>query len=161
MDWTKVWHFKKKEFVDDADYADPTLIIKLDMARELLQERIHPSPVKGSLCRFGGSETSQHYIGPKKGEIIRLSTGVDVFIEGHPMKNFIGLMDSGLFKGIGIYLDTNGPDGKPWVMFHLDIRCIESLFYWFRTKKKYRYPLHTVAAFKYFMCPILYQIKRM
>ena len=151
----QIKHFIKKEFSEDWDLCDPELIKSLDQSRELIKHRIFPSPVKGALARFGGSPTSQHYVGENPSKIIRKSTGSDVFCEGIPIVNFLLIYKSGLFNGIGIYLDTTGPDGLPWVMFHKDIRekgfqDSKDPLIWFgikerskitnKIKTRYRYP---------------------
>jgi len=125
INWSNVSNFKKTEFSADPDkYVEPVLIYCLDYLRTMLNKKIIPSPVNGSLARFGGSKTSQHYVGKLNEEIIRLSTACDVFIEGTTFSNFCTIMSSRLFNGIGIYLDSTGPDGKPWCMIHLDIRRV-------------------------------------
>jgi len=123
INWTEIKNFKSSEFAEDpTELAEPQLLLNLDRARDLLKQKIFPSPIKGSLARLGGSDTSQHYIGPKNDVRVRKTTASDVFIEGTSFSNYSNLVGSGLFKGIGIYLDTNGPDGMPWVMTHVDIR---------------------------------------
>lgn len=122
INWNNVYKLSPGEFPEDPDkYAEPVLIYSLGDLRQFLQKRMFPSPVSGALARFGGSETSQHYVGPKN-DIQRKATGCDVFCEGVPFETYTILLASKLFNGIGIYLDTNGPDGMPWVMFHLDMR---------------------------------------
>lgn len=154
IDWSKVYKLKPQEFSEDPDeYADPILIHNLGVIRRYTNEKMLPSPVFGALARFKGSDTSQHFVGPKD-NLIRKSTASDVFCEGSPFANYSVILASGLFNGIGVYLDTKGPDGKPWVMFHLDIRkhgfndltpliwIVEKVFDPIKNKKvdKYRYP---------------------
>lgn len=128
MDWSQLKYFKQQEFHGEGHLLAPSYLMTLDRSREVLGESVHISPVKGSVARFGGSQTSQHYVGTKEGgHTIRLSTAADIFVEGVPFLNFTVLQQSGLFSGIGIYLDTTGPDGKPWVMFHLDTRKSHSV----------------------------------
>lgn len=122
MDWNNIKHFNKDEFTGNADLACPILIRKLDIARGLLGERMFPSTATGTLARFGGSPDSEHYVGESPKRIIRQATASDQFVEGIPFQNFMVLFHSGLFKGIGIYLDTQESVGKPWPMFHLDTR---------------------------------------
>lgn len=129
IDWGSVYKLSAGEFADDPDnYAEPELIYSLGKLRKLLGTRMYPSPVKGSLARLDGSPTSQHYA------VGRLSTACDVFIEGVPFEIFPKIMHSRLFTGIGIYLETRGADGKPWVMFHLDIRKRDYPFIWIVVK---------------------------
>jgi len=122
MNWDNVNYFTPKEFYNSADLMHPTIIHNLDLSREYLKERIFPSPTEGALARFGLGKGSQHFVGIDPDHIVRQSTAADVFIEGIPFLNYNAIVNSMLFSGIGIYLDTHGPDGLPWVMFHLDIR---------------------------------------
>lgn len=131
INWSKVYKLEAKEFSEDPDkYAEPELIYSLGKLRKLLDSIMRPSPVSGALARLYGKGTSQHYA------IGRKSTASDVFIEGIPFEIYSKILYSKLFTGIGIYLDTNGPDGLPWVMFHLDIRQMEYPFVWI-SKKMY------------------------
>jgi hypothetical protein len=122
IDWKHIHFFTKSEFNEDPDkYADPTLIYTLDKFRLTFGERIFPSPVEGAFVRFDGSKTSQHYVGDKENPI-RKTTAIDFFPEGTPIEVYTYLLTNFLIKGIGIYLDTKGNDGLPWIMFHMDIR---------------------------------------
>lgn len=122
IDWDKIKFFKKSEFSEDPDkYADPDLIHILDRFRFLLGERIFPSPVEGAFVRFNGSRKSQHYVGPKDNPV-RKTTAIDIFPEGMPIEIYSYLLTFFDIKGLGIYLDTKGVDGLPWIMFHIDIR---------------------------------------
>jgi hypothetical protein len=117
INWAKIKHFSPSEFPEDPDkYAEPELIYTLDKIRRAQGKPIYPSPVKGALARFDGSERSQHYA------VGRKSTGVDIFPECVPIQFMLLLMKFENIKGIGIYRDTTGINGKPWVMFHIDIR---------------------------------------
>jgi len=119
IDWTKVSGFVASEFPEDPNkYAEPALLYALSDLKVLLNERIFPSPASGALARLGGSTTSQHYA------VNRKSTACDIFCESIPKKAYETILKVELFKGVGIYLDTKGPDGHPWVMFHVDIRKI-------------------------------------
>lgn len=117
IDWKDISKFTPDEFSEDPDkYAEPELIYRLNFYRVKSKSKIKPSSIKGALARFDGG-TSQHTIKDNK-----LSKAVDIFQEGIPFKNYSLLLSMGLFNGIGIYLDTAGPDGLPWIMFHVDIR---------------------------------------
>ena len=148
MNWNQIKYFNKKEFHGCADLLEDQVIHNLDKLRVLLKERIYPSPVKGAISRFGGSKTSQHYVGIPGEPAIRKSTAIDVFIEGIPFLNFSDIINTKLFSGIGIYMDTNGPDGLPWIMFHVDLResyRVGNPLVWICTKdisgdNKYYYP---------------------
>jgi hypothetical protein len=123
IDWSAIQYFNANEFSEDPTYlADPKTIMALDQFRKLLNQRIYPSPVKGALARLDGNPGSQHYIGTSAYQPVRKSTAVDVFCEGIPIDTYQTLISSKLFNGIGVYLDTRGPDGLPWIMFHIDTR---------------------------------------
>jgi len=125
IDWGLVPSFSPKEFSEDPnEFSDPKIIYLLQEARNKYQKRIFPSPVKGALARFGGSVTSQHYVGPSPENITRYSTALDIFPEGTPFEFYTVLLSIPGIGGIGVYLDTKGSDGKPWVMFHMDLRDI-------------------------------------
>ena len=142
INWDQVLHLSKNEFSENPKFAEPKLIYSLSQAREILSEKFFPSRATGALARFSGSSSSQHY------SVSQLSRACDVFIEGKPIQNYLCLLSTGLFNGIGIYLDTSGNDGRPWIMFHLDIRRIgfkpNIPFVWFSTrthnKNHYFYP---------------------
>jgi len=121
MIWKQLKHFSPSEFPLNGRHLSDSLLLSLDKGRALLGQRIFPSPVEGAAARFGGSKTSQHYVGESPQDIVREATAVDVFAEGMPMENFLLLFGSGLFNGIGVYLNTYY-DGTAWVMFHLDKR---------------------------------------
>jgi hypothetical protein len=147
INWDHVNFFSKDEFNEDPDkYAEPQLIYALSHFRINLNECVFVSPVKGAFARFDGSKTSQHFVDSKE-HPSKKSTGIDVFPEGIPIAIFSCLLNQRLIKGIGIYLDTTGNDGHPWVMFHIDIRKtgFKNLpLIWFCTKdngiNKYYYP---------------------
>lgn len=151
--WDKVYRLKAGEFSEDPNkYAEPQLIYSLGTIRKFTQKIMRPSPVRGALARFTNGK-SQHCVGPENA-IIRKSTASDIFCEGIPFYIYSSILSSNLFKGIGIYLDTKGPDGLPWVMFHVDIRekgfseispliwIVERVHDFVRDKMidKYRYP---------------------
>lgn len=129
INWDYVHNLSPGEFSEDPnEFADPALMYSLGNFRKLSGCRMFPSPVSGALARFYGSSKSQHYA------VDRKSTASDMFIEGVPFDILSKLLHSNLFIGIGIYLDTKGPDGLPWVMFHLDIRPIPTPVIWITTK---------------------------
>jgi len=139
INWNYVYKLSADEFSEDPDkLAEPRLIYSLGDLRRLLGAKMRPSPVPGGLARNYGSKKSQHYV------VDRFSTASDQFIEGVPFDIYSKILYSNLFTGIGIYLDTTGPDGKPWIMFHLDIRKRNFPFIWIVQKidgvNKYRYP---------------------
>lgn len=163
INWDKIQYFRPKEFSENPLYAEPELIYKLDTVRIALNERVYPSPVKGALARFSGSPKSQHYAISRK-----RSKAIDIFCEGMPVINFLTILSLKLFNGIGIYLDTTGPNGLPWIMFHLDIRT-EGFsnnipWIWFARKKvqdssvrtKYYYPQIAPEHWEFFRSISLY-----
>ncbi len=159
IQWDYVYRLSSNEFSEDPDkYAEPELIYSLSTLRKLLGVVMLPSPVPGALARDYGSKRSQHYA------IDRLSTASDMFIEGSPFEIFSKIIFTKLFTGIGIYLDTNGPDGKPWVMFHLDIRKHDSFFVWIVEKvngvDKYRYPYKNPKYWKLLNDERFYSFKK-
>lgn len=121
-DWQKQMpDFRPSEFSKDpVKYADKDLLLNVQSFRSIIQQGINPSPDIDSLARFGGSATSQHYVGPPE-KIVRRSTALDMFVNGFPIETFAQLLHCKLFNGIGVYLDTHYR-GIPWVMFHVDIR---------------------------------------
>lgn len=161
--WNDISFFTPEEFTHDPSiYADPQLIYTLDKLRLRLGEKIYPSPVDGAFVRFDGSETSQHYVGPEEA-IIRKTTAIDFFPEGIPVHTYTCLVSQFFVRGIGIYLDTVGIDGNPWVMFHMDIRekgYKGSPLIWFCEKKegknKYYYPQVNEADWKFLQDGRLY-----
>ena len=169
IDWKRVKHFVPSEFSGDTELAEPELIYSLDALRALTGERTYPSPVPGTLARVGGSKSSQHYVGEDYRHISRKATAVDVFMEGIPIENYQTILTSGLFKGVGIYPDATGPDGKPWVMFHLDIRDNQAPngdpLTWFGVKEikdgefvtKYRYPQYDARYWELFRHLMMYK----
>ena len=164
-DWNKVQKLSPNEFSENPRHAEPLLIYSLDEIRTVMNEKMYPSKVSGALARFSGSTTTQHYA------VDRLSKACDVFCEGYPIYNFMTILNSGLFNGIGIYLDTNGNDGKSWVMFHLDIREIgfnyNSSLIWIATRKihplthknstEYHYPQKDPKYWKLLKSEIMYE----
>ena len=170
MDWSVVKYFNESEFHGDANNLDVNVILGLDYLRGKLKEPIHVSNVKGAVARYWGSKTSQHYVGLNQEEIVRKSTAVDVFIEGIPFLNVIGIIKAELFTGIGIYINTTGMDGEPWLMFHLDQRKDRSVtdpLVWIAnkvydsTKKKwvtkYHYPQRDASLWSLLQKPIFFK----
>ena len=122
INWEEIYKLESNEFSEDPDkYADHELIYALSDIRQFTQRKLRPSKASGALARFEGSITSQHYVG-SMGYPERKSTASDIFCEGIPFSTYSSIIASRLFKGVGVYLDTYGPDGLPWVMFHVDIR---------------------------------------
>lgn len=121
IDWNRVYKLSPGEFSEDPNkYAEENLIYYLGRLRKKIKRKMRPSPVSGALARFDEkSSTSMHFCSLSHS---RKSKASDMFIEGVPFVIFSTILDLRLFNGIGIYLDTKGPDGLPWIMFHLDLR---------------------------------------
>lgn len=159
IDWDQVYKLRPYEFSENPNlYAEPALIYALSKTRKSTQKVMLPSPVGGALARFKVGN-SQHDVGSYKNPT-RLSTACDVFMQGIPFENFVNILSLKVFNAIGIYLDTYGPDGKPWVMFHLDIRPpklnSDSPLIWISykiwsgktVKSEYRYPQNQSECWK-------------
>jgi hypothetical protein len=116
-------HFSPDEFSEDPTiYGDFRLFNNaLFPFREWWGRPIYPSPAEGALARFSGPRSSHHYVGPRR-RIERRSTAVDVFPEGDPFRAWLLAVSCGVFGAVGWYPHTNGPNGRPWPMLHLDVR---------------------------------------
>lgn len=165
-------YFSIHEFSDreiEVAFASQEIFSALDTYREKLAVPIYPSPVKGALSRFNGSETSRHFVkgriqgtsfsdeelldstilemletNPKTISVDKFSTGIDIFVD-NPEQNFwkayIMAISCGLFGGIGVYAHTKYK-GKPHPMLHLDIRPHVFPTIWARdADDNYIYPL--------------------
>jgi hypothetical protein len=152
INWKDIVYFDADDFSEDPNsYCETEMIYRLDYFRMKYEQKIWPSPVSGATARFDGSKTSQHYVDITKNIY---SKALDVFPEGYPIDVYNHALSLRLFNGIGIYLDTKGPDGLPWVMFHFDMRnvgykygvpiiwIVEKVFDSItqKTINKYRYP---------------------
>lgn len=124
-------NFSPKEFSENIKFARSDLLQNLDLLRDFLGFAVYPSPVQGALARFDiKSKDSQHYAEYK------LSTAIDVFINCDPFKAYCKILQSKLFRRIGVYFDTRYKN-KPWVMFHIDLKDQE--LSWYRDKDGYCY----------------------
>lgn len=110
-------------FPEFAKYGIPLELVDADFILFLQEIRnnsgvpIQPSPVRGGWARTDGSTTSRHYA------VGRLSDAGDLFpARGRFVELFHNILKYHRTGGVGIYADTNGPDGKPWPMLHLDMR---------------------------------------
>ena len=92
------------------------MIYELQSIRTEYAKPIYLSPVPGALARLAGSDTSRHYA------VDRKSDAIDIFPTGIPFEFYTHLITHQNIGGMGVYLDTTGPDGNPWVMFHMDLR---------------------------------------
>ena len=162
IDWENITYFTPSEFPEDPDkHASFGVILGLNAFRARYGKPVYPSKALGALARFDGSKTSQHY------SINRKSTAVDFFCEGTAIEAFIMLLNSRVFTGIGIYLDTNGNDGMPWVMFHGDTRrahaAIPKIWIVERIEGKdyYRYPQRISQYWKLLSDQRMYEYRQL
>ncbi len=136
LDFGLVDHFSASEFPGDAlDHVEEDLIFALSEFRERLGAQVIPSPVVAGWYRMSGSPISRHYA------VKRLSDAGDVFPQCDIRKALLVAMGCDFFGGIGIYLDTTGPSGKPEAMMHVDLR--PGRLVWLRYEGKYIYPLRS------------------
>lgn len=157
VNWSLVNHFSPSEFPDDPDQnLEQEVVLALDAYRKRLGKRIFPSKAPGAVARFDGSKTSQHYA------VGRRSSAIDFFCEGVPISNLFTLVEMKVFTRIGVYLDTNGNDGLPWVMFHADLKPptpgMSTMWITEKVggKNKYRYPQKLQEYWKLLSDPRMY-----
>jgi len=106
------------------------LILCLQQIRDKTGIPIYPSPLPSAWARTDGSQTSRHYA------VNRLSDAGDVFPDrGRFLELYLHLQQVSDIGGIGIYADTNGPDGEPWPMIHFDLRPVNLRVFWARDGK--------------------------
>jgi len=125
----------KKWGIDLSD-IDAALITTLQSVRTTYGSPITPSPLQEGWSRMNGSKTSRHYA------VGRLSDAGDIFPDRDRVLDlWLQIQQRGDIGGIGLYVDTNGVDGKPWPMIHIDLRLDRLL--WtsdiLRGKRKYHY----------------------
>lgn len=132
-------HFKEDEFPPgELGLADRRIIIALDEYRHILGKPVVPSPVAGALARVEGKDKgSRHYA------VNRLSDAVDVFPQCNIADAWRVAVQSGLFGGVGFYLDT-----KPSPMLHFDLRDVPA--WWCRVQGKYIYPANAGDRERFF-----------
>jgi len=161
IDWSEIPNFSRREFVVDPDrYIEPFLIYRLQDFRTRYGRRVFPSPVSGAIARTNGSKTSQHFIGDWDNPT-RKSTAIDIFPEGKAIHYALAAMQMVGLNGIGVYLNTKGPDGQPWVMLHIDIRRLPAnahgpVFWVVDREGNYRLPYKSPEHWKLFLDPKLY-----
>lgn len=129
-------HFQRDEFPNGVlENIDNELVLGLDEYRQRLGHPLVPSPLAGAWYRKDGSKTSRHYA------VGRLSDAGDVFPQCDIRDALLVALHCDWWGGIGVYLDTNGPNGKPQPMLHLDLRPQRQL--WLRYQGQYIYPLRS------------------
>lgn len=118
------------EFIENdinLNRVNAALIVTLQSLRDKTGIPIYPSPVPGAWARTDGSETSRHYA------VGRLSDAGDIFPErGRYLELLFRVQQLPNIGGIGIYADTNGLDGHPWPMMHIDMRQYDLRVLWAR-----------------------------
>lgn len=136
-----VGHFAPGEFPGDAlSHIDAELILVLDELRDMLGAPTLPSPVLAGWYRTSGSTGSRHYA------LGRLSDAGDVFPDCNIVHALLTAMRQRKWGGIGVYLDTTGPNGNPWPMLHLDLRPGEQVLWMRLPGNRYIYPQSSTAA---------------
>jgi len=114
------------------DLVSASLLVTLQRIRDKTGIPIIPSPVHAGWARTNGSETSRHYA------VGRLSDAGDIFPDrGRFLELYLHLQQVSDIGGIGIYADTNGPDGEPWPMIHFDLRPVDLRVFWARDGQYY------------------------
>jgi len=127
----------------EMSFLSKSLIYTLQSIRSSSQIPIIPSPVEGGWYRHDGNEDSRHYVGPKEC-IVRLSDAGDVFAaRGRVLECWLRFQESKSVRGLGVYSDTNGPDGKLWPMIHFDLRPSSSRLFWARENREDYHYLHS------------------
>ncbi len=138
LDFSEVNYFSIDEWPGDSlAHIDADLVLALSEYRDRLGHGVVPSPVVDGWYRTDGSKTSRHYA------VGRLSDAGDVFPQCDIRKALMVAMGWG-WGGIGVYLDTTGPSGKPEPMLHLDMR--QGRVIWMRYNGRYIYPMSSAEA---------------
>lgn len=139
---SKLTYFKPHEFTRDGvewfDYMCPSLLVRLDVLRNMWGDPIRISPHPKAVGREDQSNSQHNFA--KWGEV----RAVDVFFDVPEKKehwnekeraaNFSNICRSVNFSGIGIY-PTVQNNGKRQTMFHLD--CGNRKATWSRIGDKY------------------------
>ncbi|WP_028302630.1 hypothetical protein [Oceanospirillum beijerinckii] len=140
MDWKDINWFSPDEFPEGVlEHVEAELVLSLEGYRDLLGYPVIPSPLPGGWFRKDGSPTSRHYA------FNRLSDGGGVFPQCDIRHAFLVAMSCVWWGGIGVYLDTTGPSGKPEPMLHLDLRINLPKTVWMRYEGRYIYPVRSTA----------------
>lgn len=136
LDFSLVDYFSRGEFPSDVlKHVEADLVLGLSEYRKRLGKQVQPSSVVAGWYRQGGRKGSRHYA------IERLSDAGDVFPQCDIRDALLVAMGCDWWGGIGVYLDTNGNDGTPQPMLHLDSR--EERVIWMRYQGRYIYPLRS------------------
>jgi len=148
-------NFSYSEFPEgELEYVDYTQLEKLQQFRTILGARIRPSKVPGALSRLDGSKTSDHKVLlGSEGQLLKPSTGIDVFCNTHIFKAWTVALTCGLWDAVGVYFDTHDNEGLFHPMLHLGQRSHNAI--WLRDYGKYKSPYKT----KEFYAELLKQFK--
>lgn len=112
---------------------DRNIVLTLQSLRTRSGIPIHPSPHPEAWARTSGNVSSRHYA------VGRLSDAGDVFpARGKAMELWLVAQQYERIGGLGLYSDTTGIDGFPWIMMHLDLRPSTRTF-WVRENGRYWY----------------------
>ena len=117
----------------DLSLSHARTILELQAIRNLGGFPIYPGGYQDNWGRRHGSSTSEHYA------VGRLATAGDVFpVRGHALEFWWLALKRPRIGGLGLYADTDGLDGSPWVMVHFDLRDRPRLL-WVRDYHSYYY----------------------
>src|SRR6056297_816453 len=125
----------------DLSLTDARTVITLQAMRSQGGFSIWPGLKQANWGRIYGSETSEHYA------VGRLATACDVFpAKGKVIRFWSLCQEQAEVGGMGLYLDTKGPDGSPWMMTHFDLRQKPRLM-WVRNGGEYWYDVSDPVKF--------------
>ena len=111
----------------DLSLTHADVVLTLQAIRTAGGFAVYPGPHQSNWGRSYGSETSRHYA------IDRLSDAGDVFpARGHALDFWLIAQEFLKVGALGLYLDTRGIDGQPWVMVHFDLREYDRRVMWIR-----------------------------
>lgn len=140
LNWDDLDWFSPDEFPPGVlEHVEADLVLALEGYRDFLGYPVIPSTNPKGWFRKDGDSGSRHYA------FNRLSDGGDVFPQCDIRHAFLVAMSCVWWGGIGIYLDTDGPSGKPEPMLHLDLRINMPKTVWMRYEGRYIYPARSTA----------------
>ena len=125
-----------RKYAIDLSLTDAEVILTLQRLRNVSRVPMTPSPLQGAWSRTTGSKTSRHYA------IGRLADAGDFFPRrGRALYVWTVMQQLPEINGIGLYSDKKGPDGKPQIMIHMDLRTPTRIF-WVTDKNGNYWSLH-------------------
>lgn len=143
LDWRSIDYFSASEFpIGVLEHLEADYVVELSEYRHRLGHPISPSPLSDGWFRLDGSEISRHYA------VGRLSDAGDLFPHCDIRDALMVALGCEWWGGIGVYLDTHGPTGKPQPMLHLDRRAKRVI--WMRYEGRYIYPQNSAEERKEF-----------